>query len=131
MTTQVTAPLPEPPTKRRTPSSRDRVLAGVAGGFGRYVGVDPVVVRLVFVVLAFFGGAGVILYGAAWLIVPSEDAPDQSLGAGAIARRLGIALGAIVLTFVAAAAGFWGFAIGGGVATALVVIALGAMLAIG
>src|SRR3954451_21659904 len=131
MTTQVTAPLPEPPTKRLTRSSRDRVLAGVAGGFGRYVGVDPVVVRLVFIVLAFFGGAGLILYGAAWLIVPSEDSTAREFDARAIGRRLVMVLGALVLTFLAAAGGFWGFAIGGGVATALIVIVLGAMLAIG
>src|SRR3954451_7324911 len=98
MTAQVTAPLPEPPTKRLTRSSRDRVIAGVAGGFGRYIGVDPVVVRLVFIVLAFFGGAGVIAYAAAWLLVPSDDSAEAGFDGRAIGRRAGIALGALVLT---------------------------------
>ncbi|MEA2494577.1 MAG: hypothetical protein QOJ29_2488 [Thermoleophilaceae bacterium] len=131
MTTQATAPIPEPAVQRRlTRSSEDRVIAGVASGFGRYIGIDPVVVRLVLIVLAFFGGAGVIAYAAAWLIVPSET-PGEGVDAAAIGRRTGIVLGVLVLTALAAAGGFWGFAVGGGTPTAIVVIALGVMLAVG
>lgn len=50
----------------------DRKVAGVAGGLGRHLDVDPLVLRVAFVVLAFFGGAGLILYGACWLLVPEE-----------------------------------------------------------
>ena len=50
----------------------DRKLAGVAGGLGRHFDIDPTVLRVVFVVLALFGGAGVLLYGACWLLVPVE-----------------------------------------------------------
>jgi len=50
------------------------VLAGVAGGIGERLGVDPVVVRLAFVVLAFAGGFGVLLYLFGWLIGP--EAPE-------------------------------------------------------
>jgi phage shock protein PspC (stress-responsive transcriptional regulator) len=131
MTTQATTPPPDQPaTRRLTRSSSDRVIAGVAGGFGRYFGIDPVVVRLVLIVLMFFGGAGFILYAAAWLIVPSDKA-DGHYDAAALGKRIGIALGVLALTVLAAAGGFWGFATGSGVATAIVVIGIGAALAVG
>src|SRR5436190_6314060 len=92
MTTAATPPTPEPPvSKRLTRSSSDRVIAGVAGGFGRYMGVDPVVARLAFIVLTFFGGAGLVLYGAAWLIVPSDDKEGAGFDGRGVARRTGIA----------------------------------------
>lgn len=54
-------------------SSTDSKVAGVAGGLARHLDVDPVILRVAFVVLVFFGGAGLILYGACWLLVPSDD----------------------------------------------------------
>lgn len=54
-------------------SASDRKVAGVAGGLGRHLDIDPLVLRVAFVVLAFFGGAGLILYGASWLLVPDEE----------------------------------------------------------
>jgi len=53
-------------------SVTDRKIAGVAGGLGRHLNVDPTILRVLFVVLCFFGGAGFLLYGAAWLLVPEE-----------------------------------------------------------
>jgi phage shock protein PspC (stress-responsive transcriptional regulator) len=53
----------------------DRVVAGVSGGLGRHFGVDPVVFRVVFAVLALFGGLGVLLYGLGWLLMPADDHP--------------------------------------------------------
>jgi phage shock protein PspC (stress-responsive transcriptional regulator) len=53
-------------------STTDRKIAGVAGGLGRHLNIDPTVLRVVLVVLAFFGGAGLVIYGAAWLLVPEE-----------------------------------------------------------
>ena len=53
-------------------SVTDRKVAGVAGGLGRHLNIDPTVLRVLFVVLVFFGGAGLLLYAAAWLIVPEE-----------------------------------------------------------
>ena len=55
----------------------DRKVAGVAGGLARHLDVDPLVLRVAFVVLAFFGGAGLLLYGACWLLVP-EDGSDEA-----------------------------------------------------
>jgi phage shock protein C len=66
---------------RLTRSRDDRVLAGVAGGLGRYLGVDPLVVRLGFIVLALAWGGGVLAYLVAWLLVP-EDTADEVAGAG-------------------------------------------------
>ena len=54
-------------------SATDRKVAGVAGGLARHLDIDPLVLRVAFVVLAFFGGAGLLLYGACWLLVPEEE----------------------------------------------------------
>jgi phage shock protein PspC (stress-responsive transcriptional regulator) len=54
-------------------STTDRHVAGVAGGIARHFDIDPLIVRIAFVVLTFFGGAGLILYGACWLFVPEDD----------------------------------------------------------
>jgi phage shock protein C len=53
-------------------SKSNRKLAGVCGGLGEYLGADPTIVRVLFIVLAVFGGAGLIIYLAMWLIVPPE-----------------------------------------------------------
>lgn len=58
-------------------STTDRKVAGVAGGLGRHLDVDPLILRVAFVALVFFGGAGLILYGACWLLVP-EDGDDRA-----------------------------------------------------
>lgn len=54
-------------------STTDRRLAGVAGGLGRHLNIDPLVLRVLFVVLVFVGGAGVLLYAALWLLVPEDN----------------------------------------------------------
>lgn len=66
---------------QRRPLSRpvhDRMLAGVAAGIARSLGVDPAIVRIGLVVLAFIGGIGVPLYLAAWLLIP-EEGRDRSI----------------------------------------------------
>jgi phage shock protein PspC (stress-responsive transcriptional regulator) len=132
MTTQATTPPPEPPvTRRLTRSSEDRVIAGVAGGLGRYLGVDPVVIRIALVVLMFFGGAGFIAYAAAWLLIPSDKDPHARFGVRDIARRTGIVLAIAIGTVVVAFGGAWGVAIGGGTVTAIVIIVAGVALVVG
>ncbi|MFC4032904.1 PspC domain-containing protein [Streptomyces polygonati] len=49
-----------------------KVLAGVCGGAGRYFDVDPVIFRVVLVVLSLTGGIGLIIYGMGWLVIPQE-----------------------------------------------------------
>ncbi len=56
----------------------DRMIAGVASGIARYLGVDVNLVRIAFVVLAFVGGAALPLYLAGWLLIP-EDGAAQSI----------------------------------------------------
>jgi phage shock protein PspC (stress-responsive transcriptional regulator) len=58
------------------------VIAGVSGGLARATGTDPLLFRILFGVLAFFGGAGVLIYIAAWLLLPLEGddvSPAESL----------------------------------------------------
>jgi phage shock protein PspC (stress-responsive transcriptional regulator) len=132
MTTQATTPTPEPPVSRRlTRSSDDRVIAGVAGGLGRYFGVDPVVIRIILVVLMFFGGAGFVAYAAAWLFVPSDKDPNARFGGRDIVRRTAIALGVLAATIIVSVGGAWGVAVGGGTATALIIIGAGLVLVVG
>ena len=67
--------LPPIATLRR--SRTDRKLAGVAGGLGRYAGVDPLILRILFVVLTIFGGSGILLYVAGWLLI-ADDGEEES-----------------------------------------------------
>ena len=53
-------------------SRTDRVLFGVAGGMADWLDVDPSVVRLVWAILVLFGGAGLLLYIIAALVIPEE-----------------------------------------------------------
>ena len=61
-------------------STTDRRIAGVAGGLGRHLDVDPLLVRVALVVLVFFGGAGLMIYGACWLLVPEDDGSEPAFG---------------------------------------------------
>lgn len=56
-------------------SSDDRIVGGVCAGAARYLDIDPVIVRVVLAVLTVAGFAGVILYAAAWFLLPAEDQP--------------------------------------------------------
>lgn len=68
---------------------------GVAGGLGRYLGVDPVLVRIGFVVLVFAGGVGVVLYGLLWVLTPDER--DQPVTHRRPTVQQAVALGLITL----------------------------------
>lgn len=57
---------------KRIVRPHDRMLAGVAGGLAAYFNIDPVLVRLGFIVLALINGVGVLLYLALWLLLPGE-----------------------------------------------------------
>ena len=69
-------------------SPEGRHIAGVAGGIARHFDVDPLLVRVILVVAAFFGGSGGIVYVAAWLLVPEEGAEDGMVPVGPPARNL-------------------------------------------
>lgn len=60
--------------KKLTRSKTDRKIAGVCGGLGRYFDIDPVVFRIVFVLLALPGGLpGVLPYLILWVLMPEEN----------------------------------------------------------
>lgn len=61
-------------------SRDDRVVAGVCSGAAKYLNVDPVVIRVVIAVLTFVGLAGLIIYLAAWFLLPAEGA-EKSIAA--------------------------------------------------
>ena len=100
---QPEAPEPEKRPRRFLRNRDDRVLAGVAGGLGRYFDIDPLIVRIVLVALAVFGGAGVALYAIGWLLIP-EDGETES-EADRLFRRQGTA--GSVLLLVAAVLATW------------------------
>jgi signal transduction histidine kinase len=84
---------------------RDRshgVVAGVCAGIAKQAGVDVLLVRIVFVALAFAGGLGIVLYLLLWAFVPVEGAPGRSIalprirGRGAI--EVGVGAGLLLLS---------------------------------
>lgn len=103
---------PDPGPRRLYKSRDDRMIAGVCAGIAEYFRIDAVIVRVIAVALVFAGGAGLLAYVAAWLLVPDPDAdPAERPGrtatiAGAIA--LVLAVGAIT-SFHGGPFGGWGW----------------------
>ena len=94
--------------------SRDnRILAGVAGGLGRYFDISPTFFRIGFAILTLVGGAGILLYVAAWLVIPDEGESDSIVSEALRRHRdrpwllVGVALVAIALVSLFAQADFW------------------------
>jgi len=107
MTTEQPQATPSPRLLRRR--ATDRVIGGVAAGIADYLNIDPVLVRAVFVGLVVFGGAGILLYLVAWLLIPVEGKDASPLEqvlppSGALVRVLLIVaaiafLGAVLFPF--------------------------------
>jgi phage shock protein PspC (stress-responsive transcriptional regulator) len=86
------------PGPRRLFRSRgDRVIGGVCGGIAKYFNVDPVLVRVGAVALVFLGGAGILAYIAAVLLIPNEGVD----GGAPEAPRRGMAIAGVILLVVA------------------------------
>ena len=92
--TTETPPTPQPPAGPPTPgpvwprlvrSRSDRKLAGVAGGLASYLRIDPLPLRIAFVVLSFVGGLGILLYLVGWALIP-EEGSQAALGDGVFER---------------------------------------------
>ena len=71
-------PPSDPPPGRARParilrSGDDRVLGGVAGGIAECFAIDPLLVRLGFVVASFLGGVGVVAYIVTWIVLPTAE----------------------------------------------------------
>ena len=117
---------PESPQPRRLLRSRsDRVIGGVCGGLGRYFNVDPTIFRIGAVVLTFIGGAGLLAYLAALLLIPSDDSPAAA-GAPAGRNRWLAIVGVIVLLCVT-----WPFLLGGGLLLAAILVPFALLVAAG
>ena len=89
----------------------DRKVAGVATGLARHLDVDPLLVRVALVVLAFFGGAGVLIYGALWLLLPEDTGERAPVALDDRSRQFTvIGVGVLAaLTVLGAAWGDWPF----------------------
>jgi phage shock protein PspC (stress-responsive transcriptional regulator) len=88
------------------------VLGGVAAGIARSLGIDPILVRVAFVVLTVFGGSGVLLYLVGWLFIP-EDGRADSAGERFFRDNNALAIAAAVIVGVLVvgpmlAWGLWG-----------------------
>lgn len=64
-----------------------KMIAGVAAGLSRHLGLNPRIVRFAFVLLALFSGVGAIAYLALWVLLPSESVTEESVGLEAASRR--------------------------------------------
>jgi len=53
-------------------SNTDKVIGGVSGGLAKYLSVDPVLIRVAFVLLTLFGGGGILIYIVMWIAIPAE-----------------------------------------------------------
>ena len=125
--------------RRLLRSSSDRVLAGVAGGLGRYFGIDPVIFRIGFALSIFFGGLGALAYLLLAVFVPTDGDPDRAQRVGGRLRALGVwralglvAIGVLMLAglFILAGGAAFAVALGWGVPVAIVIIAIGGLLAL-
>jgi phage shock protein PspC (stress-responsive transcriptional regulator) len=103
---------PRPSVRRLYRSRTDKVVAGVAGGIGEHLGVDPVIIRIAFVALTVAGGSGLILYALGWLLLPEKgegEAPGAAAFHSLFHRRPIIAIIVVIIGVSMLLDGFdWG-----------------------
>lgn len=58
--------------KRLYRSYTDKMLGGVCGGLGEYFDIDPVIIRVLFIVAVLFGGGGILAYIILWIVIPQK-----------------------------------------------------------
>jgi phage shock protein PspC (stress-responsive transcriptional regulator) len=139
MTTSDTEiPLPAPdaaPRELRRPRD-SRMLAGVAAGLAEYFGLRPAIYRIAFAALALVGGAGILLYVVAALVIPAEGA-DESIAEDFLRRHrdrpallvgLGI-IGVIAISIVSSPGRDWGWPLLGPLSFVLLLALAGLALA--
>lgn len=113
---------PAPP--RRLVRSSDRRIAGVAGGVAEYFAIDPVIVRLGFVIAVFAGGTGLIAYAIAWLVLPDADDEPNDPARRPVDRSTIVALGLLAVAVIIGVSDPFD----GGVVTPLLLIGAGVYL---
>ncbi len=65
-------------TKRLYRSTKEKMIGGVCGGMAEYFDIDPVLLRILFVVATFAGGSGILAYIICWIIIPERPAEVQA-----------------------------------------------------
>jgi phage shock protein PspC (stress-responsive transcriptional regulator) len=99
--------------RRLTRTREGRWLGGVCAGLARYFDLSPLVYRLAFVALALAGGTGILLYAAAWLVIPEEGEADSVAGRAIKEHRerpamlVGIGLLGFAAILALSSAHFW------------------------
>jgi phage shock protein C len=58
--------------KRLFRSSYEKMIAGVAGGLAEYFNIDPVIIRIIFIIVVISGGAGILVYVILWIVLPYD-----------------------------------------------------------
>lgn len=102
-------PRPHQDLDRLRRSTSNRYIAGVAGGLGRHFNIDPTILRVLLVVLTFFGGAGLVIYAVCWLFVPEDNAEHAPIRVGAEPRKILLLAAAGVAFLLAVGDAFSGF----------------------
>jgi phage shock protein C len=73
------------PAKRLYRSGNDRILGGVCGGIAEFYGLDPTVIRILWILLTLVYGLGILLYLALWIVMPRN--PNHDWGTRKKAKR--------------------------------------------
>jgi phage shock protein PspC (stress-responsive transcriptional regulator) len=123
MNTMTTEQIPPQEPRRLVRVKEGRVIGGVAAGLGRYFNLDPIIFRIGAIVLVLVGGAGLLAYLAAWLLIPDEDAPGEP----AENRNRWLVIGGVVLLLCIS----WPFLLGGGIVVAGLGIPLALLIGAG
>jgi phage shock protein PspC (stress-responsive transcriptional regulator) len=123
MNETTTQEIPPPEPRRLVRVREGRVLGGVCAGLGRYFALDPLIFRIGAIVLVLVGGAGLVAYLAAWLLIPAED----STGEPAEGRNRWLVIAGVVLLLCVS----WPFLLGGGLVVAGLVVPLAILVMAG
>jgi phage shock protein PspC (stress-responsive transcriptional regulator) len=119
---------PLPPQPRRLLRSRsNRVIGGVCGGLGQYFNVDPILFRIAAVVFTLVGGAGLLFYLAALVLMPSEPADTAAAQPPGEGRNRALVIALVVVALLVA----WPFLLGGGAIAAGILFPLAFLVAAG
>jgi phage shock protein PspC (stress-responsive transcriptional regulator) len=89
-------------------SRSNRKVAGVAGGLARHLDIDPVILRVAFVVLTFFGGVGLLLYVALWLLLPEDGSDWARIKLDRRSRTVALVIVGVLALLLLVNHGWWG-----------------------
>lgn len=98
-------------------SRKNRIIAGVCGGIGEYLDIDPAIIRVAWLLLTFLGGMSIIVYILAWVVIPDEKTKKNVIEewsskkdeekSNEIALMIGLFLVFIGLTSLMSNLGWW------------------------